>query len=492
MKRKLLYLFVAITLIVSLFGVALPAAAATITLDGQTGDWAGIPPVVEEPGDITTGPDIAAAYLTHDATNLYLRMDIAQMVGGTALHVGIDADRNIATGYNTDTDLSDVFLQPHNIGIDYEIRIVLIQGQPATATLYSIAGPTTWNPVLSQSLNKGVTAPGVQPLVAEVALPLNLLAGTVVPWKFVFWVNPAAGGAPSDEAPDNTFSIYPPRIVFVSDRDGNLEIYKMHADSSNQTRLTNNSAYDNMPFPSSNGSQIAFVSNRDGNREIYVMSANDTNVTQLTVTTNISNEWPFWSPDGTRIAFSSDRNGGYDEIYTMNASDGSGLIQLTNNSTGDTYPVWSPDGSKIAFTSIRDGGYGEIYVMNANGDNQTRLTNNPARDNFPFWSPDGTKLTFASNRDGNWEIYNMNANGDNQIRLTSTPGYDNFEPVGLQGTSRIVFTSNRDGNAEIYVMDSNGANQTRLTNNPPYGDWSRGKWVKPSVITNHSSDDAHT
>ena len=82
----------------------------------------------------------------------------------------------------------------------------------------------------------------------------------------------------------------------------------------------------------------------------------------------------------------------------MNA-DGSGPTRLTNNAAADVEPAWSPDGSRIAFASTRDGNF-EIYVMNADGSNQTRLTNNAAADDQPAWSPDGTRIAFKSNRDG--------------------------------------------------------------------------------------------
>src|SRR5438874_925420 len=148
--------------------------------------------------------------------------------------------------------------------------------------------------------------------------------------------------------------------------------------------------------------QIAFTSDRDGNVDIYLVHADGSGVTRLT--NNPARDfWPVWSSDGTKIAFHSERDGN-GEIYVVHA-DGSGLPNLTNNPAWDAAPAWSPDGTKIAFHSERDGN-GEIYVMNADGSNPLNLTNNPGWDGFGAWSPDGTKIAFNRERDdGHGERY---------------------------------------------------------------------------------------
>jgi Tol biopolymer transport system component len=79
----------------------------------------------------------------------------------------------------------------------------------------------------------------------------------------------------------------------------------------------------------------------------------------------------------------------------------------------DFSPRWSPDGSRLAFVSDRDGNE-EIYVMNSDGSGQTRLTDSPASDAGPSWSSDGKRITFVSERDGEARQYSMNADGTNQ------------------------------------------------------------------------------
>jgi uncharacterized caspase-like protein len=251
------------------------------------------------------------------------------------------------------------------------------------------------------------------------------------------------------------------RIAFFSFRDGNREIYVMNADGTDQTRLTDNPAYDFSPAWSPDGARIAFASSRDGNKEIYVMNADGSD--QIRLTDNSAHDFdPAWSPDGARIAFASFRDGNY-EIYVMNA-DGSDQTRLTDDPAHDSSPTWSPDGSRIAFDSNREGNW-EIYVMNADGSDKTRLTDNSAYDSSPAWSPKGARIAFYSFRDGNYEIYVMNADGSDQARLTDDPAHDS-SPTWSPDGSRIAFESERNGNYDIYVMNADGSDQARLTDSP--------------------------
>jgi Tol biopolymer transport system component len=99
-----------------------------------------------------------------------------------------------------------------------------------------------------------------------------------------------------------------------------------------------------------------------------------------------------WSPDGTKIAFISDRAGvtGGTDILVMNP-DGSGQIDLSNDAGRDFAPEWSPDGIRLSFRNDRTGN-NDIWVMDADGSDQTNLTNNPAKERHPSWSPDGSMI----------------------------------------------------------------------------------------------------
>jgi len=221
------------------------------------------------------------------------------------------------------------------------------------------------------------------------------------------------------------------KIAFISQHEDSYDdAYNIHvvdANGNNQKRLTE-SRYDYTPAWSPDGSKIAFASRRNGYREIYVMNSDGSNETRLTH--SIYDKYkPKWSPDGSKIAFTSEYDNYYEhngyyyytrEVYIMDA-DGSNQTRLAESQYAYN-PAWSPDGSKIAFTSQSDGYY-KIYIMDADGSNQTRLTK--SRYHYaPIWSPDGSKIAFISghNYDDCYvcrEIHVIGADGRNEIRLTN-------------------------------------------------------------------------
>ena len=272
-------------------------------------------------------------------------------------------------------------------------------------------------------------------------------------------VNPVAGDAGQQRGISPASLQANGQIAFVSDRDGNSEIYRMNPDGTGPIRLTNNAVVDVQPAFSPDGSKIVFASDRDGNRELYIMNADGTGQTRLT-TDSAADEDPAFSPDGSKIVFDSERDGNI-EIYLMNA-DGTGQTNLTNNAGFDSGASFSPDGSKIVFASDRDGN-DEIYRMNPDGTGQTRITNTPANELRPVFSPDGSKIVVWSFVGADNEIYLMNADGTGLTNLTNNPAID-AEPAFSPDGSKIIFRSDRDGNDEIYQMNPNGTGQTNLSN----------------------------
>jgi Tol biopolymer transport system component len=296
------------------------------------------------------------------------------------------------------------------------------------------------------------------------------------------------------------------------------EIYTMNADGSNRTQLTNNSVWESEPMWSPGGSKIAFTSDRDGNSEIYVMDADGSNQVRLTNSEGGDDD-PAWSPDGSKIAFTSNRDGN-SEVYVMDA-DGSNQVRLTYSSSGggdicgncsvsagfDGEPAWSPDGSKIAFTSNRDGDSNtEIYTMNPDGSDQTNLTRHPpdifggrGDDLYPAWSPDGSRLAFTSERDAGLfdfefpKVFIMNRDGSSVQALThffvfGPPVKSAWSPDG----SMVAFPHSEDNTedwfepSDIYTVNPDGSNVSNLTNSLAFEqspDWGPLPDSKPPTLS---------
>ncbi len=211
---------------------------------------------------------------------------------------------------------------------------------------------------------------------------------------------------------------------------------------------------------------LAFVSERDGNRELYLMDQTGSGQQRLTDSPT-AEENPAWSPTWTRLAFQSDRNGNWD-IFTMRTDcnlpvpltlgGACDLRQLTTDPADDLLPAWSPDGRSIAFVSMRDGNP-EIYLMDGDGQNQRRLTFNPTGDWRPAWLPDSRQILFTSDRSGNNDIYRLAVPPLAAAPLTSEPELtpvvadpaDDRDPA-ISGNS-LFFLSDREGVMRTYRLD---------------------------------------
>jgi VCBS repeat-containing protein len=179
-------------------------------------------------------------------------------------------------------------------------------------------------------------------------------------------------------SPDGT------RIAFTSNRaGGNRDIYVMSAaGDANATRLTTHTAADTVPTWSPDGSSVAFASGRTGGGDIYAMAAVPGSAQTRVTTSPGADREPDWF--GSTIAFATNRHGNF-EIYTMHQS-GTGQTRRTTQAGDDVTPAWSPDGTKLAFATNRHGGLNfELYTMDPDGTGQARLTTHPAIDALPDW-----------------------------------------------------------------------------------------------------------
>jgi len=229
--------------------------------------------------------------------------------------------------------------------------------------------------------------------------------------------------------------------------------------------------------PSGLPERIAFASDRDKSVHIYTIKPDGADIQATSSDNRTTDMLPAWSPNGAKIAFSSNQSGKY-EIWEMN-SDGSGRTRLTDLKTRSSMPRWSPDGSRIVFSGqvINSEGiaYVEIFVMNSDGSGLQQITDSTAFaeqagnagasthaeersywNSVPAWSPDGSKILFGSNRGGDGitpVLYTMNADGSVQAKLGLFSDVDGTQPDWSPATGKIVCVRGSVAKGDIWVMD---------------------------------------
>lgn len=317
-------------------------------------------------------------------------------------------------------------------------------------------------------------------------------------------------------------------IAFISERDGVPGVFSMDNNGSGLKRLTHGAVGPSVSW-SPDGSMVAFTSRGipyDNVFDIFVVRADGSFPTRLTFSTHFMGEIgavPIWSPDGSKMAFRSDRDGNSD-IFIMN-SDGSSLTNVTHDSCHNYDPVWRPDGLGVTFVSASgNDDSGEYWLHYSNPDGSVRVFEQVQHGNWhdslcalvwfpvgstlgyvsfqqyggamashvctwapghtscterlirgagavdhvisPVWSPDGSRLAFVSNAEGRRNIYVITIQaepGDPQRLTNSLTGEGAAAPAWSPDGTEIVFAADWTGNSEIYVMKADGTGVRQLT-----------------------------
>lgn len=291
------------------------------------------------------------------------------------------------------------------------------------------------------------------------------------------------------------------RVDIQSPTQAGNGIYVMDADGANLRRL---SSVGFEPAFSRDGTKLTFVTGQapDGcnNYELNIMpSIFGTDQRPLTKVCGYD-QHPAWSPDGTKIAFWSDRGTG-EGLYVMNADGSNQLLVLSTSSIQRLIesPHWSPDGTRITFVgfNLAANNEADVFVVNADGSNPVNITNTPAiHEVAPAWSRDNTKISYVRlTSPDDSDIYTMNANGSNQTKLTDL----SLTGLGIiLGTGQLRLAWSPDGtrlafvdvgnSLDIFAVNADGSNRVNLTNTPDndtYPDW---QVAAPAPTTNPIDD----
>jgi Tol biopolymer transport system component len=307
----------------------------------------------------------------------------------------------------------------------------------------------------------------------KTALPLATMITALLASALILatTVNPARAAFPGKNG----------KITFLSDRDGNNEIYTIsfrNGEWGNAKRLTSSAKSDKTPSFSPNGKKIAW----ERGDNLYKMDANGTNQRKIPNTTHFNFEIgrygsyggnPAFSPGARKIIFDKGKN-----IWTINP-DGSNPTRITNALAGDSsaakptfvHPVWSPVNNKIAFSWLYRGAR-EIHVMALSElqgekilDASSRITPAGIGVYRPDWSPDGKKIVYecseapcesGTNHSHNPNIYRVNPDGSNNIPIVTSSADDSY-PVFSPSGGKIVFSSDRDGDEDLYIKNADGS-----------------------------------
>jgi TolB protein len=238
------------------------------------------------------------------------------------------------------------------------------------------------------------------------------------------------------------------------------EIFVADFDGSNARQISRNGSINNLPKWSPDGNRICFISFKKRHPTLYTIGRGSRGARPVRASSVIYKG--VWSPAGSELIVAGQVGAGNTEILRL-SSDGRIAARMTNHPAIDTMPSWSPDGSKLAFVSDRTGAP-QIYLMNPDGSGQRRISFQGSYNVNPVWSPREDRIAYAGMVRGRFDIFTMKPDGSDVVQLTSTGHneYPSWSPNGRQ----IAFQSGRGAGTAIYVINANGTNLRRIVGAP--------------------------
>jgi TolB protein len=248
------------------------------------------------------------------------------------------------------------------------------------------------------------------------------------------------------------------RFAFVNNATGTKEIGLSDAAGGDVRALTRNGSINLKPRWSPTGTALSYVGYAAGNGDLYVADLAKGAIRRVSSRPGLNTGGAF-SPLGNLLAVTLSV-GGDAELFTVDAGAGREIARLTRSAGIDSSPAWSPDGTQVAFVSERSGSP-QVYRMNADGSGARRVTFQGSYNTDPAWSPDGSRIAWVG-RDGRFDVFTCQPDGRGALRITQGAG-DNEDPSWSPDGQYLAFSSTREGGSHIWVSSADGAFQARVT-----------------------------
>ena len=255
-----------------------------------------------------------------------------------------------------------------------------------------------------------------------------------------------------------------PQILFISDRNGNGDIYSYNpisletksfaiADSS-----INDLAYNRY------SNTVVFLQQVSGKKNLYKKDIVSGEVSFLMESP--AEEIPAWSPEQNVIAYSKKIGTEQYSLVIQNLTTQS-IQVIYEKALQPLEPNWSPDGAKLVFTLTDSLNNADIAIINPDGSDFKNLTKTEKIEGNPSWNPSGEKLLFFRMIDNHANLFEYVIDTDELIPLTYGQKNQFFGKYSSDG-SKIVYVGDTDGNWDLFMMNSDGNNKSQLTFNPAF------------------------